>query len=104
MTTRKAKASASWLVDGLHPTLRDETAKDGAPVRLGLAEMGLRRQEIPFDSLVGLGLKNVVGWVRVYIPPIPEAGWMGHPGLVLGVKTTLRTILSVGISTGRSGL
>ena len=35
MTTREAKtkASASWLVDGLHPTLRDETAKDGAPGR-----------------------------------------------------------------------
>src|ERR1700755_2990794 len=34
MTTRKAKASATaqWLVDGLDPTLRDETAKDGAPV------------------------------------------------------------------------
>ena len=24
---------ASWLIDGLHPTLRDEAAKDGAPGR-----------------------------------------------------------------------
>ena len=27
----RTKAEVSWLVDGLHPTLRDETAKDGAP-------------------------------------------------------------------------
>jgi hypothetical protein len=63
MITRKARAKAKakgksqclWRVDGLHPTLLAETAKDGAPVRLWLAEMGLRRQEIPFDSLVGFG-------------------------------------------------
>jgi hypothetical protein len=32
--TKKATASAAaqWPVDGLHPTLRDEAAKDGAPV------------------------------------------------------------------------
>ena len=40
MTTRKAKtkAEALRLVEGLHPTLRDETAKDGAPALLWLAE------------------------------------------------------------------
>jgi hypothetical protein len=26
-----SKSGALWLFDGLHPTLRDETAKDGAP-------------------------------------------------------------------------
>jgi hypothetical protein len=41
MTTREAKARAEvwWLADGLHPTLRDGTAKDGAPVLLWLAEI-----------------------------------------------------------------
>jgi hypothetical protein len=33
MERTTAKAGTSWLVDGLHPTLRDETAKDGAPER-----------------------------------------------------------------------
>jgi len=25
-------------------------------------------------------LKNDIGWGTVYIPPIAEARWMGHPG------------------------
>jgi hypothetical protein len=32
-----ATATALWLVDGLHPTLREEAAKDGAPERLWLS-------------------------------------------------------------------
>jgi hypothetical protein len=30
----KSKGSDLCLVDGLHPTLRDETAKDGAPEQI----------------------------------------------------------------------
>jgi len=59
MIARKAKARAKawWLADGLHPTLRDGTAKDGAPDRLRRAEMGLQQQQIPFgdDSKKGDG-------------------------------------------------
>jgi hypothetical protein len=57
MTTRKAKTKAkakasasSWLVDGLRPTLRDETAKDGAPVLLWLEKERQGRKQIPHSA------------------------------------------------------
>jgi hypothetical protein len=42
MTTKKAmpSATAQWPVDGLRPTLRDEAAKDGAPVWFWQCEEG----------------------------------------------------------------
>jgi hypothetical protein len=39
----RATAKAWWLVDGFDPTLRDETAKDGAPDLLWLVEEGKDR-------------------------------------------------------------
>jgi hypothetical protein len=44
MVTRKTKAKGRWLVDSLHPTLRDETAKDGAPVLLWLIDAKARNR------------------------------------------------------------
>jgi hypothetical protein len=44
-----AKAEALWLVDGLHPTLRDETAKDGAPGRFRRGEEYRQRQKRGID-------------------------------------------------------
>jgi hypothetical protein len=51
------------LVDGLHPTLRDETAKDGAPGRSG----GWRRKAIAVDTLAWCGMlwRDEMAWCDV---------------------------------------
>src|SRR5712672_1175902 len=62
MTTGKAtaKATARWPVEGLHPTLRDETAKDGAPVWFWRCEEEKDNRRIPFadDNRKGNGKGN----------------------------------------------
>ena len=44
------KAKALWLVDGLHPTLRDETAKDGAPALLWLGGNPIKKRQVRFED------------------------------------------------------
>jgi hypothetical protein len=59
----KGKTIAWWLADGLHPTLRDGTAKDGAPVRLWLVEVGLHNSRSPIPSLrAGSSGMTAKGW------------------------------------------
>jgi hypothetical protein len=48
----KGKSKSLVVTDGLHPTLRDGTAKDGAPVLLWLSEMGLAT-DLSFDFASG---------------------------------------------------
>jgi hypothetical protein len=91
MTTRKARQRLGG-VEGLLPTLRDETAKDGAPGFLWLREGKRATADPPFDFAQGRLFrddnkkgngkhkgKGSVVW-RVYFPPFAmRLRRMGHP-------------------------
>src|SRR5258708_34700372 len=61
-----ASARARWPVEGLHPTLRDETAKDGAPVWFWRCEGEKGNRRIPFadDNRQVNGKRNGSGACR----------------------------------------